>query len=195
MDGSVFFPIGLGLVVLAVILSAIGIRGKGKFPPSAPVMIGVCALFFAVVACTAALAVVNAEEEKEHRDEEIAHEQAEAEEQAAEEQPAAPPAGGKEAGGASELAVTSPEDGSLAFDPDSLTATAGALTITYSNPSSVEHNIAVEGDAAGVLGETETFAEGEQDLTIDDIPEGQYTFFCTVPGHREGGMEGTLLVE
>jgi plastocyanin len=211
MDGTIFFPIGLGLVLLAVILSAIGIRGRDKFPPSAPVMVGVCALFFAVVASTAALGVVNASEEKEHRDEEIAHEQAEAEEAAAAEEAVAPPAkgkappgetastvppkGGQEQGGATELALTSPEDGSLVYEPDSLQTTAGAVTITYANPSAVEHNVALEGDGAGVLGQTETFAQGEQQLTIEELPEGEYTYFCTVPGHREGGMEGTLVAE
>ena len=24
---------------------------------------------------------------------------------------------------------------------------------------------------------------------------GEYIYFCTIPGHREGGMEGTLTVD
>jgi plastocyanin len=211
MDGSLFFPIGAALILLALILSALGIRGRDKFPPSRPVLIGASVVFAAVVACTAALAVVNASDEKDHRDKELAEEQAEAEEQAAAEQPVAPPAKGQtppgetassvppkgeeQPGGRTQLDVASPEDGSLVFAPDSLEATPGTLSITYANPSQVQHNLAVEGDDGGTLGETQTFTAGEQTLTIDDLPEGQYTYFCTVPGHREGGMEGTLLLQ
>jgi uncharacterized cupredoxin-like copper-binding protein len=28
-----------------------------------------------------------------------------------------------------------------------------------------------------------------------DVKAGQYTFYCSVPGHRQGGMQGTLTVK
>jgi plastocyanin len=53
------------------------------------------------------------------------------------------------------------------------------------------HDFAVDGlgpvaDVSG--GETTT-----QRLRIDE--PGTYTFFCTIPGHRDGGMEGSLVVK
>jgi plastocyanin len=205
MDGTVFFPLGIGLVVAALVISAVGIRGKATFPPSRGVMVGLSLIFAAIVAGTATLAVVNAKEEKDHRDEEIAEEQAHAAEEAEAEAPVAPPAAGAPAepsapppgpGEASSVDVSSPEDGSLVFEPDALTAAPGTVTIVYSNPSAVPHNIAVEGGGqGGVLGETETFSAGEQELTLENIQAGAYVYFCTVPGHREGGMEGDLTVE
>ena len=44
-----------------------------------------------------------------------------------------------------------------------------------------------------VLGVTE-LVSGEFDLDHGRAQPGTYTFFCDVPGHREGGMEGTLTV-
>jgi plastocyanin len=204
MDGSLFFWLGGALVLAALGIAAIGIRGKASFPPNRAVLVLGTAAFAVIVVGTTTLSVVNAEDEQEHRDKELAEEEAAAEEEA---QPP-PPAGGQPqpAGGGKQqpappapatagLDVTSPSDGSLVFDPDGLDAKAGSLTITYANPSPVPHSLAVENAAGDVLGETQIFSGGEQEVTLNDLTAGDYVFFCTVPGHREAGMEGDLTVE
>jgi plastocyanin len=204
MDGSLFFWLGGVLVLAALGIAAIGIRGKASFPPSRPVLVLGIAGFAAVVVATTTLSVVNAQDEQEHREKELAEEEAAAEEETAAEQPSTPGGQPQQAGQdqqppppstASELAVTSPEDGGLIFEPDGLSAKAGTLTITYANPSPVQHSLAVETADGNILGETEIFTDGEMEVTLNDIVPGDYVFFCAVPGHREGGMEGDLTVE
>jgi plastocyanin len=66
------------------------------------------------------------------------------------------------------------------------------VTITMANTSPLEHNVAVA-QGTTVLGTTPTFAGGTRTLTLKLKP-GTYTFYCSVPGHRQAGMEGTLTV-
>ena len=61
------------------------------------------------------------------------------------------------------------------------------------NSSPVEHNVTVEQGNKNVLGATPTFVGGKRSLTLKVSP-GTYTFFCSVPGHRQAGMEGKLVV-
>jgi plastocyanin len=95
-------------------------------------------------------------------------------------------------GGASTLDVSAPA-GALEFDQTDLTATAGSVTINFDNPASISHDVKVEDSAGEELGGTDLVAQGDASATIDLQP-GSYTFFCSVPGHREAGMEGTLTV-
>jgi plastocyanin len=81
--------------------------------------------------------------------------------------------------------------GAFAFDKDSLEAPAGTITIHLANPASVPHNVAIEGNGVDEISETVTNADTS--LTVDLEP-GEYTFYCDIAGHREGGMEGTLTV-
>ena len=96
-------------------------------------------------------------------------------------------------GGASTVEVSAPADGSLAFEQTDLTTKAGSVTISFTNPASVSHDVKIEDSSGTELGGTDLVSQGDATATVDLQP-GSFTFFCSVPGHREGGMEGTLTV-
>jgi plastocyanin len=85
-------------------------------------------------------------------------------------------------------------EGQLKYTTSSLTAQAGKVSIAFTNSSPLAHNVTVESSAGKVLGATPTFQGGSKTLTLDLKP-GTYKFFCSVPGHRMAGMEGTLTVK
>ncbi len=100
---------------------------------------------------------------------------------------AAPTAGG--------LALASDPGGALKFDKTSLTAKAGKVTIQFTNHASLSHNLTIQkGTSGAIVGATPTFQGGTKTLTVNLKP-GTYTFFCSVPGHRQAGMMGTLTVK
>ena len=74
------------------------------------------------------------------------------------------------------------------------TGKAGDDTIDFKNPSTTPHNVAIEDSSGKKLAETKTIGKGETSTEVELEP-GTYTFFCSIPGHREGGMEGTLTIE
>jgi plastocyanin len=100
---------------------------------------------------------------------------------------------GKTAGGGSTLDISSPSSG-LAFTSDTASAKAGKVTLSYTNPQPLAHDVAIEDSSGKTIGETELVTEGS-DSTVVDLKPGEYTYYCTVPGHREAGMEGTLTVK
>jgi plastocyanin len=192
MNGDFFFVTGIVLVLAAVSLAYAGIRGSERFPPSRAILVGGTALFTAIVGVTVAFAIVKSEDEQEHR-EETAREEAQPVAEA-EIGTQATETGTQAAAPAETLDVSSPADGALVFEPSGLEAKPGNLTIHYDNPSQVPHSIAVATANGNVLGETQPATGGTQTLEVPDLTSGKYIFYCTVPGHKEAGMEGDLTV-
>ena len=104
----------------------------------------------------------------------------------------APPSSPAAGTAASTLALAANPTGALSYNTKQLSAKAGTVTIAMANMSPVEHNVTI---ALGskVLGATPTFVGGTKALKLQLKP-GKYTFYCSVPGHRQAGMEGTLTV-
>ena len=75
----------------------------------------------------------------------------------------------------------------------SATAPAGQLEIDSPNKSSVDHNIAIEG--GGVDEKGAVVKDGGVSKVTADLKPGEYTFYCSVDGHRQAGMEGKLTVK
>jgi plastocyanin len=96
--------------------------------------------------------------------------------------------------GAATFDVEADPSGALAFTTDKATAKAGEVTVNFTNSSPVPHDVRIESSGGEELGGTEVLAEGNESAKVDLKP-GEYTFFCSVPGHRQGGMEGTLTVK
>ena len=103
-----------------------------------------------------------------------------------------PPASSPAAGRATSLALAANPGGQLSYDTKQLSARAGNVTIVMANMSPLEHNVTIASGTT-VLGATPTFAGGTKTVTVKLKP-GTYTFYCSVPGHRQAGMEGTLTV-
>jgi nitrite reductase (NO-forming) len=81
----------------------------------------------------------------------------------------------------------------FAFTPSTLTFKKGQpAEITFKNNGTYPHNLTI----ADLNVKTKTISPGEQD-TIQFTPDktGQFAFLCTVPGHADKGMKGTLTVQ
>lgn len=97
-------------------------------------------------------------------------------------------------GGGASVEIEANPEGNLEFATKSATAEAGKVTVDFKNESPVPHDVAIESEGGETLGKTEIIAEGSDSTTVNLKP-GTYHYFCTIPGHRQAGMEGTLTVK
>jgi plastocyanin len=196
-NGDLFYVCGSVLAVSAVVISILGLRVKsfpGRFAPL------VALWFVALVGASTTFAVLHAQDEQEAK----AAELSEAGEEAEEEEAGAPIQGETEAEGeapskppeSSAAATTlklAADPTQIAFDTTKLSAKTGKVTIDFDNPAALEHDVAIEQDGKQIA-ISETIVKGKTSVSADLQP-GTYTFLCTIPGHAEAGMEGTLTIE
>lgn len=104
------------------------------------------------------------------------------------------PAASSEGGGSSSVSLEANPEGQLAYNTKSLSAKAGKVTVDFKNSSPLPHNVTIESSSGEKVGATPTFSGGSKSLSVSLKP-GTYKFFCSVPGHRQAGMEGTLTVK
>lgn len=91
------------------------------------------------------------------------------------------------------ITVSAPASGEPRFEQRSLETEAGDVTFEFTNPSDTSHSFCVESGELGTLGCTALFRSNTSTLRVQFQPGG-YTFFCSAPGHRQAGMEGSLRV-
>jgi plastocyanin len=109
--------------------------------------------------------------------------------------PSAPASGGAGGGGGgSKLSLSANPSGQLEYNTKSLSAKAGKVTIDFTNSSPVAHDVSIESSSGEKLGSTPVFQGGSKTVSLE-LKAGSYKFFCSVPGHRQAGMEGTLTVQ
>ncbi|MCO5316424.1 MAG: plastocyanin/azurin family copper-binding protein [Solirubrobacterales bacterium] len=92
------------------------------------------------------------------------------------------------------LDIAADPGGQLAYEPDKLDGKSGKVTVDFTNDSPLPHDIVFDSPDGKEVAKTSVFTGGSEKATFDAKP-GAYTFYCSVPGHREGGMEGTLTVK
>lgn len=91
--------------------------------------------------------------------------------------------------GATAVTVT---QGDLFFDPKEFTIAANTdVQVTITNGGALAHDFVI--DELGV--KTALLNPGESVTITINAAAGSYTFYCSVPGHREAGMVGTLTVQ
>jgi uncharacterized cupredoxin-like copper-binding protein len=96
----------------------------------------------------------------------------------------------KEANGTLSIPVAA---AGLAYKYANAQASAGQVTIESKNPQTTQHDIGIEGNGINQKGAIVT-SGGTSKFSVNLKP-GTYTFYCSVDGHRQAGMQGKLTVK
>ena len=165
-----YYVAGCVLALWAVLLAVWGISHTGEFPSSQGRGRLVILMSFVLVAATMSAAVLTGGEEGH----------------GAAARGQAPAATGRT------LKLAADPSGKLAYDKDRAAVLAGRVTVRFTNDAPLAHNVTIA-KGSRTLGATKTITAASATLTVK-LAAGKYVYFCSVPGHRQAGMEGTLTV-
>lgn len=207
-DITAFHVVGACLVLWALLVAALGIT-RHDFPPKGGEKILIAVSVILVVAVIAAATTETPGKKPKGSEVSGAKNSTGAEGSAPPAKGGTPAPGtgasaGQQSGGnarpqpgqsaAQTLTLSAAPSGQLAFDKKSLTATAGTVRLVLNNPAPISHNISIEGPG-GIKKEGPTVGKGGASQITVNLKPGTYTYYCSVPGHRQAGMQGTLTVK
>ncbi len=105
------------------------------------------------------------------------------------EQPATDSGGGGDA-----VPLAADPSGALAYDTDTLEAKSGTVDIAFTNDASIGHDVVIEDSSGTEAARSDVITDSSENVSFDAKP-GEYTYYCSLPGHQAAGMEGTLTVK
>lgn len=174
-----FYIAGAVLAAWAVALAFGGMR-MPDFPGSATAARAVMGISALLVATTLAAAIGTAS--KHHSEAHV--------------EPAGtgkPQEGAAQGSGGATIAISADPSGQLRFEQSSVAARPGKVAVNFDNPSQIPHDVTIA-KGSEVLGKTKVISAAKATTSVVLQP-GSYTFFCSVPGHRQAGMEGVVSVQ
>jgi plastocyanin len=182
---------GAVFAVWAVLISLAGMRGFPSSKGGQTFAVGVAALLFvgAVGSAIADSTKVGERKGKEVEQKPGATEKAPQSAPPATESQNAPPG----ATGHTDLALAADPTGQLKFDKTALEAKVGTVKITLTNASPVPHNVSLRGNGANE--HSDNISGGKTASIEGQLQPGSYEFYCSIPGHEQAGMKGTLTVK
>jgi uncharacterized cupredoxin-like copper-binding protein len=89
--------------------------------------------------------------------------------------------------------TTTIDESEFKLSPKDATVGSGAVTITAKNAGTIVHNLEVEGK--GVEKKTANLQPGSSATLKLNLKPGTYEMYCTIPGHKQAGMEGKIVVK
>lgn len=96
------------------------------------------------------------------------------------------------AGGESRTKTVTVTSTEFAFEPDRIKADKNRpIRLVLKNQGVLSHNIRFP----GLEKKTDTIQSGSETEIFLSPEPGEYTFICSVPGHKNAGMQGVLVVE
>lgn len=191
-----FYIAGAVLAAWAVVLALGGMR-RPDFPGSATASRAVMGISAVLVAVTLVTAITTSTKHHAEAGAEAGHATPEDDPQRGHEpEPAGtekPREGTAQGSGGATVDISADPSGQLRYEQASVTARPGQIEVRFDNPSDVPHDVTIVRGATR-LGKTKVVTDAKASASLPLQP-GSYTFYCSVDGHRQAGMEGSLSVQ
>jgi uncharacterized cupredoxin-like copper-binding protein len=89
------------------------------------------------------------------------------------------------------IATLEVQSGNVFFKPTELESPKGIVEISLENIESGTHDLVIRGLSGFML---DVSGEGATDSGKVELTKPSYEFYCTIPGHEQAGMKGTITV-